>query len=81
MNSRFACGHRVKFDLFRRYGAIAATGDRYLAEFMRGRVPEGPGYRPQLDVHRHPGVLAEGGPEEPAGQEPRPGVWGGPPLR
>ncbi len=36
MNSHFACGHRVKFDLFRRYGAITAAGDRHLAEFMPG---------------------------------------------
>lgn len=34
MNSSFACAHRVKFDLFRRFGAIAAAGDRHLAEFM-----------------------------------------------
>ena len=34
MNSHFNCAHRVKFDLFRRYGAIAAAGDRHLAEFM-----------------------------------------------
>ena len=34
MNSYFNCAHRVKFDLFRRYGAIAAAGDRHLAEFM-----------------------------------------------
>ena len=34
MNSFFACAHRVKFDLFRRYGAIAAAGDRHLAEFV-----------------------------------------------
>ena len=33
MNSHFGCAHRVKFDLFRRYGAIAAAGDRHLAEF------------------------------------------------
>ncbi len=33
MNSHFNCAHRVKFDLFRRYGAIAAAGDRHLAEF------------------------------------------------
>ncbi len=33
MNSSFACAHRVKFDLFKRYGAIAAAGDRHLAEF------------------------------------------------
>ncbi len=35
-NSTFECAHRVKFDLFRRYGAIAAAGDRHLAEFMPG---------------------------------------------
>ena len=35
-NSTFACAHRVKFDLFRRYGMIAAAGDRHLAEFMPG---------------------------------------------
>ena len=33
MNSHFNCAHRVKIDLFRRYGAIAAAGDRHLAEF------------------------------------------------
>ena len=26
----------MKFDLFRRYGLIAAAGDRHLAEFMPG---------------------------------------------
>lgn len=36
MNSSFNCAHRVKFDLFRRYGLIAAAGDRHLAEFMPG---------------------------------------------
>lgn len=35
-NSSFACAHRVKFDLFKRYGLIAAAGDRHLAEFMPG---------------------------------------------
>lgn len=35
-NSSFACAHRVKFDLIRRYGLIAAAGDRHLAEFMPG---------------------------------------------
>lgn len=34
MNNPFACNHRVKFDLFRNYGLIAAAGDRHLAEFM-----------------------------------------------
>ncbi|MBE5776927.1 MAG: alpha-glucosidase/alpha-galactosidase [Clostridiales bacterium] len=33
MNNSFACAHRVKFDLFLRYGLIAAAGDRHLAEF------------------------------------------------
>lgn len=35
-NSTFDCAHRVKFDLFLRYGLIAAAGDRHLAEFMPG---------------------------------------------
>lgn len=35
-NSMFDCYHRVKFDLFRKYGLIAAAGDRHLAEFMPG---------------------------------------------
>lgn len=34
MNSSFASANRVKFDLFRRYGLIAAAGDRHLAEFV-----------------------------------------------
>ena len=33
MNSAFETNHKVKFDLFRRYGYIAAAGDRHLAEF------------------------------------------------
>lgn len=36
MNSSFQCANRVKMDLFRRYGLIAAAGDRHLAEFMPG---------------------------------------------
>jgi alpha-galactosidase len=36
MNSSFACAHRVKMDLFKRYGLIAAAGDRHLVEFMPG---------------------------------------------
>ncbi len=36
MNNHFACSHRVKMDLFNRYGLIAAAGDRHLAEFMPG---------------------------------------------
>ena len=30
----FAYGNKVKMDLFRRYGALGAAGDRHLAEFM-----------------------------------------------
>lgn len=37
MNNVFACSQRVKFDLFRRYGLIAAAGDRHLAEFCPGK--------------------------------------------
>ena len=33
INNDWACAHRVKFDLFRRFGYIAAAGDRHLAEF------------------------------------------------
>jgi len=33
LNSFFSSMERVKFDLFRRYGLIAAAGDRHLAEF------------------------------------------------
>ena len=33
MNSVFDCAHRVKFKLFNEFGAIAAAGDRHLAEF------------------------------------------------
>ncbi|MBP5279271.1 MAG: alpha-glucosidase/alpha-galactosidase, partial [Erysipelotrichaceae bacterium] len=36
MNSYFSCGHKVKFDLYRKYHYIAAAGDRHLAEFMPG---------------------------------------------
>jgi galacturan 1,4-alpha-galacturonidase len=32
--SVFHSCHRVKFDLFKKYGLIAAAGDRHLAEFM-----------------------------------------------
>ena len=32
-NAYFTSGQRVKMDLFRRYGIIAAAGDRHLAEF------------------------------------------------
>lgn len=33
MNGGFRCLHKVKMDLFLRYGLIAAAGDRHLAEF------------------------------------------------
>lgn len=33
INDSFTSANRVKFDLFRRYGLIAAAGDRHLAEF------------------------------------------------
>ena len=36
MNNSFTSAQRVKFDLFRRYGIIAAAGDRHLAEFCPG---------------------------------------------
>lgn len=36
LNRSFSSGQRVKFDLFRKYGYIAAAGDRHLAEFMPG---------------------------------------------
>ena len=34
MNSFFGSAQRVKFDLFKRYGIIAAAGDRHLVEFV-----------------------------------------------
>ncbi len=30
----FACANRVKMDLYKKYGVLAAAGDRHLAEFM-----------------------------------------------
>lgn len=36
MNNVFRCREKVKFDLFRRFGYIAAAGDRHLAEFCPG---------------------------------------------
>ncbi len=35
-NKSFSCLHRVKMDLFKKYGLIAAAGDRHLVEFMPG---------------------------------------------
>ncbi len=36
-NNSFTCSQKVKFDLFNRYGYIAAAGDRHLAEFCEGK--------------------------------------------
>lgn len=32
----FQCGNKVKCDLFNRYGALGAAGDRHLVEFLNG---------------------------------------------
>ncbi|MGL6200592.1 MAG: alpha-glucosidase/alpha-galactosidase [Lachnospiraceae bacterium] len=37
-NKCFSCKHRVKFDLYNKYGLIAAAGDRHLAEFVDGEI-------------------------------------------
>ena len=37
LNKHFHCTHKVKMDLFKRYGVIAAAGDRHLAEFCEGK--------------------------------------------
>ena len=37
-NNTFECLNRVKFDLFMKYGLIAAAGDRHLVEFMPGNL-------------------------------------------
>ena len=66
-NSTFACAHRVKFDLFRRYGMIAAAGDRHLAEFMPGDEGTGNGY--QLEVRPDHRCLEKRRLKEPSGQE------------
>ncbi len=36
MNKAFSSGEKVKMDLFRKFGYIAAAGDRHLAEFCEG---------------------------------------------
>lgn len=36
-NNTFRTAQKVKFDLFKRYGIIAAAGDRHLAEFCPGK--------------------------------------------
>ena len=38
VKSTFPCSQRVKMDLFRKYGYIAAAGDRHLAEFNPGKL-------------------------------------------
>ena len=69
MNSSFACANRVKFDLFLRYGCIAAAGDRHLAEFMPGKTylesPEAGQQREQSQprCHCQPAVGCRGGSE------------------
>jgi alpha-galactosidase len=37
MNNHFASTEKVKMELFRRFGYIAAAGDRHLAEFCEGK--------------------------------------------
>ena len=37
VNWSFCYAHKVKIDLFRRFGYIAAAGDRHLAEFCEGK--------------------------------------------
>lgn len=37
MNNHFVSADKVKIDLFKRYGYIAAAGDRHLAEFCEGK--------------------------------------------
>ncbi len=37
MNNSFTSAEKVKMDLFRRFGYIAAAGDRHLAEFCEGK--------------------------------------------
>ncbi|MGN1155356.1 MAG: alpha-glucosidase/alpha-galactosidase, partial [Agathobacter sp.] len=34
----FAYGNKIKMDMYRRYGAMGAAGDRHLAEFMPGTM-------------------------------------------
>lgn len=38
----FSTAHRVKFDLFKQYGLIAAAGDRHLAEFAPSKYLKNP---------------------------------------
>lgn len=42
MNGFFSSAQRVKFDLFKQYGIVAAAGDRHLAEFMPPRYLKNP---------------------------------------
>jgi len=37
LNDPFAYGNKVKMDLYKKYGALAAAGDRHLVEFMNGK--------------------------------------------
>ena len=37
LNKSFSSAQKIKIDLFRKYGVIAAAGDRHLAEFCEGK--------------------------------------------
>jgi alpha-galactosidase len=43
--------NRVKLELFRRFGALPAAGDRHLAEFFAGFLTEESGYGKRWGVH------------------------------
>lgn len=67
LNSYFECSNRVKFDLFNRFGLIAAAGDRHLGRVCARRlVHEGPRDRQAVEILHDAGVLAQG---VPAAQE------------
>jgi len=43
--------HRVKFELFRRFGVLPAAGDRHLVEFFAGFLTEDSGWGERWGVH------------------------------
>jgi alpha-galactosidase/6-phospho-beta-glucosidase family protein len=43
--------HRVKFELFRRFGVLPAAGDRHLVEFFAGFLTEESGWGERWGVH------------------------------
>ena len=43
--------HRVKLELFRRFGALPAAGDRHLVEFFAGFLTEASGWGARWGVH------------------------------